>query len=55
VESLRLIPSGGGRFEVSISEETIFSKAQTGRFPEVEEVIRGIEARLRGASPGGRS
>jgi selenoprotein W-related protein len=37
-ESLRLIPGGGGRFEVTVNGKVIYSKAQTGRFPELSEV-----------------
>jgi selT/selW/selH-like putative selenoprotein len=38
VESLRLIPSGGGRFEVTANGEVAHSKAATGRFPEPAEI-----------------
>lgn len=46
IASLRLIPSGGGRFELSINGELIFSKAQTGRFPEADEIRRQVRGRL---------
>ena len=38
VESLRLIPSGGGRFEVTTNGQVVYSKAATGRFPEPTEI-----------------
>lgn len=38
VDSLRLVPSGGGRFEVSVNGEVVYSKAATGRFPELSEI-----------------
>lgn len=38
VESLRLIPSGGGRFEVTANGQVVYSKAATGRFPEPAEI-----------------
>jgi len=38
VEALRLVPSGGGRFEVSVNGEVVYSKAATGRFPELSEI-----------------
>lgn len=31
-------PSGGGRFEVAVDEQLVFSKASLGRFPEYQEV-----------------
>ncbi|MGD0765805.1 MAG: Rdx family protein [Dehalococcoidia bacterium] len=45
VESLRLIPSGAGRFEVTVNGQLIYSKAATGRFPELSEIqqkVRGL-------------
>jgi selT/selW/selH-like putative selenoprotein len=33
-----LVPSAGGRFEVTVDERLIFSKAAEGRFPELREV-----------------
>jgi selenoprotein W-related protein len=38
VSSLEIVPSSGGVFEVSKDGQTIFSKRQTGRFPEWEEL-----------------
>jgi selenoprotein W-related protein len=45
VESLRLVPSGGGRFEVTVNGEILYSKAAMGRFPELSEIqqkVRGL-------------
>jgi selT/selW/selH-like putative selenoprotein len=39
-----LIPSDGGRFEVTKNGELVFSKEQCGRFPEdgeVEAILTG--------------
>ena len=36
--SLTLIPSGGGVFEVLHNEIIIYSKKQTGEFPELKQV-----------------
>ncbi len=33
-----IIPSEGGRFEVSVDGELVFSKLAEGRFPEEEEI-----------------
>lgn len=38
INRLSLIPSGGGRFEVMLDDRLIYSKAETGRHPEYEEV-----------------
>ena len=44
VESLRLIPSGGGRFEVTANGQVVYSKAATGRFPEPGEIVKTLRA-----------
>jgi selenoprotein W-related protein len=46
IESLRLVPSGGGRFEVSVDGKVVYSKAETGRFPELDEVKRAVRSLL---------
>jgi selenoprotein W-related protein len=38
IKRLVLIPSDGGRFEVSINGKQVFSKLETGRFPEYQEI-----------------
>jgi len=38
IQRLVLIPSDGGRFEVSVDGKPVFSKLQTGRFPEYQEI-----------------
>jgi selenoprotein W-related protein len=40
IESLSLIPSDGGRYEVVVDGKLIYSKLQTGRHAEPEEVMR---------------
>ncbi len=42
LESLELIPSGGGAFEVTLNNNVIFSKHQAGRFPDHDEVLRHL-------------
>lgn len=37
------MPSDGGRFEISIDGELVYSKLKTGRFPEHAEIIRLLE------------
>ena len=43
---LALTPSSGGRFEVTLDDELIFSKAALGRHAEPEEIERLVEARI---------
>jgi len=38
--------SSGGRFEIYLNGEVLFSKAQTMRFPETEEVINLIKEKI---------
>ena len=40
VASLELIPSDGGRFEWTVDGELVYSKAATGRYPELEGIVR---------------
>jgi len=44
IEELTLIPSGGGVFEIEKNGKRLFSKKQSGRFPEEGEIIQLIEA-----------
>jgi len=43
ITELKLIPSGGGVYEIQINGKLVFSKKQLGRFPEFEEVIQLID------------
>jgi selenoprotein W-related protein len=36
---ITLKPSDGGRFEVIVNDKTVFSKLDTDRFPEDDEVL----------------
>jgi selenoprotein W-related protein len=36
---ITLKPSDGGRFEVTVNDKTVFSKLETDRFPEDDEVL----------------
>jgi selenoprotein W-related protein len=39
IESITLVPSTGGRYEISVNGQSIYSKLQTGRHPDPGEVI----------------
>lgn len=47
IESIGLVPSDGGRFEVTVGETLIYSKLQTGRHAEPGEVL-GLAAKILG-------
>jgi selenoprotein W-related protein len=39
IESVTLVPSEGGRYEITVNEKLIYSKLQTGRHAEPGEVV----------------
>ena len=39
IASVGLVPADGGRFEVSVNGELVFSKKQVGRHAEAGEVV----------------
>jgi selenoprotein W-related protein len=45
IQTLTLIPSGGGRFEVQVDDDLIYSKKATGRHAETGEVARLFEGK----------
>lgn len=47
IQDLKLIPSKGGCFEVTINGELVYSKLQTREFPEEKWVLETVGARLK--------
>jgi predicted Rdx family selenoprotein len=47
IESIVLIPSGGGRYEVTIDDELVYSKAATGKHIPNDFVVDKVRARLK--------
>ena len=43
IESVALIPSDGGRFEVNVNGQLVFSKLQLKRHAEAGEIIKIIQ------------
>jgi selenoprotein W-related protein len=39
IETLSVVPSDGGRFEVTVNDKLVYSKLQTGRHAEPGEVV----------------
>jgi selenoprotein W-related protein len=47
IESLEILPSDGGRFEVGVNRKVLFSKKQLGRHAEPGEVADLIRKMIR--------
>ncbi len=46
IEAVTLVPSEGGRFEVSVNEKLVYSKFQLGRHAEPGEIAGLVEKLL---------
>jgi len=44
INDLKLIPSGGGCFEITINGDLIYSKLKTGKFPDEKLVLDAVAA-----------
>jgi selenoprotein W-related protein len=47
IREMKLVPAGGGCFELSVGGELIYSKLATGEFPDEEAVLTKVGARLK--------
>jgi selenoprotein W-related protein len=47
IHDLKLIPAGGGCFELSVNGELVYSKLKTGSFPDEQWVLDALGARLK--------
>jgi len=47
ISGLTLEPSTGGCFELTVGSELIYSKLQTGRFPDEDVMAREVGQRLK--------
>jgi hypothetical protein len=47
IESITLIPSGNGRYEVTLDNELVYSKAATGKHTTNEFIVDQVRARLK--------
>jgi selenoprotein W-related protein len=45
ISSLKLIPSSGGRFEVTVVGKLIYSKLKTGKFPEPDTIVKAVRGK----------
>jgi len=42
---VRLVPSDGGRFEIRVGEDLVYSKLETGEFPDEDRIVDEIAKR----------
>ena len=47
IRDMKLIPSGGGCFELTVDGELVYSKLKTGQFPDEQVILDTLAARLR--------
>lgn len=47
ITSYRLIPSGGGCFELTVNGELLYSKLKTGVFPDEGEMLSAVSKRMK--------
>jgi selenoprotein W-related protein len=47
IKELKLIPAGGGSFELTLDGDLVYSKLETGKFPDEQQMIETVGARLK--------
>jgi selenoprotein W-related protein len=47
IHDLKLIPAGGGCFELTADGELLYSKLQAGKFPDEKAMIDAVGSRLK--------
>jgi selenoprotein W-related protein len=47
IKSYTLIPAGGGCFELTVNSELVYSKLQTGQFPDEGWVLDAVQSRVK--------
>lgn len=48
IDEYKLIPSGGGVFEIRYNDKLIYSKKAQGRFPETNDLLLVLDTEIRG-------
>ncbi len=46
IKDLKLVPAGGGCFEVSLNGDLVYSKLKTGQFPDEQTIVNAVQSRL---------
>jgi selenoprotein W-related protein len=49
IKTVKLIPSGGGAFEICVNGELIHSKLETGEWPDFDAIAQQIKSKVGGA------
>ncbi|TMQ32920.1 MAG: SelT/SelW/SelH family protein [Planctomycetota bacterium] len=47
IKELKLIPAGGGCFELSINGDLVYSKLKSGKFPDEQWAVDAVGSRLK--------
>ena len=47
LKDVKLIPAGGGCFELTVNGELIYSKLATGKFPDEQWAVDAVGAKLK--------
>jgi selenoprotein W-related protein len=47
IADMKLIPSGGGCFELSVNGELLYSKLKTGTFPDEKAMVEAVGKRVK--------
>jgi selenoprotein W-related protein len=47
IRELKLIPASGGAFELKVNGDLIYSKLDTGQFPDEKWAVEAVGARLK--------
>ena len=47
IKEMKLVPGGGGCFELLLNGDLVYSKLKTGQFPDEQQMIDVVGSRLR--------
>ena len=47
IKELKLVPSGGGCFELTVNGELLYSKLKTGEFPDDKAMVAAVGKRVK--------
>jgi selenoprotein W-related protein len=47
ISSYRLVPAGGGCFELTVDGELLYSKLKTGEFPDESQMVAAVRKRMK--------
>ena len=46
ITSLELVPSSGGCFELTVGDQLVYSKLETGEFPDDGDMLKRVQEAL---------